>query len=127
MADYHSRLISNSAEAPDYPRLLRSYRTAVGFVPILEDVDQYDLDLLQMAEKGVSDTEYYALIKTIKKKQLPSTTPNLDLSVYNSVFGDLSLQETPARPIVILQGNIIVIPISARKDGVAALQTLPFQ
>ena len=51
VADYLSRLISNSAEAPDYPRLLRSYRPAVGFVRILDDVDQYNFDLLQMAGK----------------------------------------------------------------------------
>ena len=75
VADYLSRLISNSAEAPDYPRLLRSYRMAAGFVRILDDDDQYDFDLLQMAEKGGSDTEYCALIRAIKRRQLPPTTP----------------------------------------------------
>ena len=41
--------------------------------------------------------------------------------MYKSVFGDLSLQETPSGPIVILQGTRVVIPISARKDVVASL------
>ena len=57
VADYLSRLISKSADAPDYPRLLHSYRP-IGCIRILDDSEQYDFDLLPMAVKGAGDTEY---------------------------------------------------------------------
>ena len=68
VADYLSHLLSLTNEAPEYPRLLRSYRPAAGFVKVLSDEEEnnYDYELLNMAHQASEDREYGALIQAVK-------------------------------------------------------------
>ena len=69
IADYLSRLLSKTGNAPDYLRLLRTYKSSMGVVRVIEEEnDQYDYDLLKQASE---DIEYVALIAAIENKQSP--------------------------------------------------------
>ena len=44
VADYLSHLLSSDCDAPQYFRLLRTYKSSAGMVPIVTDSDDYDYD-----------------------------------------------------------------------------------
>ena len=121
VADYLSRLLSSDSEAPQYPRLLRTYKLSVGMVRIVTDTADYDYDLLKLAKQAKEDMEYIALIKAIQDKKIPPSKPEMDLSSYKSVFNNLSTEETPAGQLILLEGHRVVIPLLARQDILTTL------
>ena len=87
VADYISRKLSQDCKAPDYPRLLRTYKPAVGMVRFVSEDKgpNYDYDLLKLAHQAADDREYSALVQAIKNRMLPPLTRNMDLSLFKSV------------------------------------------
>ena len=111
VADYLSRLLSSDCDAPQYPRLLRTYKSSAGMVRIVTNSDDYDYDLLKLATQAKEDLEYVALIKAIQDKRIPPSTQEIDLFSYESVFNNLSLEGTPAGQLILLKGHRVVIPL----------------
>ena len=116
VADYLSRLLSSECDAQEYPRLLRTYKSSAGMVRVVTDPDEYDYDLLKLATQAKEDAEYIALIKAVQEKTIPPITQQIDLTSYKSVLDNLSLENTPAGQLVILEGCRVVIPLLARQS-----------
>ena len=113
--------MSDAADAPDYPRLLRSKKASSSFVRNIANPEIYDFDMLRLVKEGGSDFEYKALISAIKSKCSDHFVEGIDMSPYKSIWGDLSVQEPPLGDVVILQGVRVLVPWEFRKTVLVAL------
>ena len=68
IADYLSRLLNSDCEAPDYPRLLRTFRADQELVRIIYEPDIVDFELLSLANEAKDDPEYVKLVSALENK-----------------------------------------------------------
>ena len=122
IADYLSRLLNSDCEAPDFPRLLRTFREDPELVRIINETEIVDFELLSLVKEAKEDPDYVKLVSALEEKsRLPVFCNDDPVSSYGSVWATLTLHDLPNGKIVLLDGVQVVLPANAEKGLLSSL------
>ena len=106
MADFMSRKLHSTQDAPEVPRHLPVSMVAVMFQGVM-----LDKRLLDLVEKANDDPTYQDVIECLHSKQLLTLLDkDHPAQQYKRVWKDLSITQVPNGRVVLFQGTRVVPP-----------------